>query len=138
MADCRGELLRRELVSADFLSDWAIRFGSFHVNTPSSRSRALLCWVTSPDQYFLPLDLGVFLVLAFGNELSSFTEWVGNSVVAPGFSPASASRAPMMPLMPSPGYPYMRLTPHSPRRFTRKSPIVSLMSLSRPGAIQGT
>src|ERR1019366_8256234 len=72
MADCRGELFLRELVSADFFSDWAIRFGSFHVKTPYSRSRALLCWVTSPDQYFLPLRFGSFWVLAFGNEVPSF------------------------------------------------------------------
>ena len=50
MAELNGEDLRRGLLSADCLSDSAIFFGSAQVNTPSSRSSALLSLVTRPDQ----------------------------------------------------------------------------------------
>jgi len=46
MAERKGGDLRRVLLSADFLSDRAIFFGSDQVKTPSSRSSALLSRVT--------------------------------------------------------------------------------------------
>ncbi|MDH4331950.1 MAG: hypothetical protein OEV89_05155 [Desulfobulbaceae bacterium] len=42
MAERKDDPLRRELLSADCLSDSAIFFGSVQVNTPFSRFRALL------------------------------------------------------------------------------------------------
>jgi len=53
MADWSGVPLRRRLVSAECFSDWAMRRGLRHANTPGSRSSALLRSVTSADQYFL-------------------------------------------------------------------------------------
>jgi hypothetical protein len=57
MAALNGGDLRRLLVSTEFFSDLAIFLGSFQVNTPCSRSRALLSRVTlavqSPgEEYF--------------------------------------------------------------------------------------
>lgn len=49
MAERKGSLFRRRLASADRLSDRAILFGSSHVKTPSSRSRARLVSVTRCD-----------------------------------------------------------------------------------------
>ncbi len=56
-ADCFGCVFRRVLLSADCLSDNAILFGSVQVNTPSSRSSALLSLVTLPDQRVSDDDL---------------------------------------------------------------------------------
>jgi hypothetical protein len=50
MADWSGVPFRRMLSSAERLSDSAIFLGSFQVNTPGSRSSALLRFVTSADQ----------------------------------------------------------------------------------------
>src|SRR5437588_1702412 len=50
IAERYGELLRRLLLSADRFSEAAICFGSFNVKTLFSRSSALLCLVTYPDQ----------------------------------------------------------------------------------------
>ena len=55
MADLWGEPFLLELDSADRFSERAIRFGSFQVKTPASKSSALLCFVTLPDQYLLPV-----------------------------------------------------------------------------------
>lgn len=60
MADWNGRALRRGLVSAERFNDRAILFGSFHVNTPPSRSRALLSFVTLPDQYFFFIAEEIF------------------------------------------------------------------------------
>lgn len=60
MADCFGELFLLELDSADFFSERAIRFGSLQAKTPLSKSRALLCFVTSADQYFLDFGLAIY------------------------------------------------------------------------------
>jgi len=57
MAERNGEALRRVLLSADCLSDSAIFFGSVQVNTPCSRSSALLSLVTVPDQRVLDDDV---------------------------------------------------------------------------------
>lgn len=53
MAEVNGGFLLRVEFSADLFKDEAIRFGSFQVNTPSSKSKASLFLVTSLDQYFL-------------------------------------------------------------------------------------
>ena len=49
MAERYGSLFRRVLLCADAFSDLAILAGSSHVNTSLSRSKALLCLVTSAD-----------------------------------------------------------------------------------------
>src|SRR6266550_2371896 len=49
MAERRGEDLRRVLRSAERFRERAISFG-LRLNTRASRSRALLCFVTSADQ----------------------------------------------------------------------------------------
>ncbi len=51
MAERNGSAFRRVLLSADRLSDSAIFFGSVPVNTPTSRSRALLSLVTLSDHF---------------------------------------------------------------------------------------
>jgi hypothetical protein len=51
IVDCGGRPLRRALFSADHLSDCAIRSGSLQVNTPSTRSSASGCSVTSRDHF---------------------------------------------------------------------------------------
>jgi len=65
MAELNAGNLRRALRSVDRLRDRAIRLGSVQVNTPSSRSSALLSLVTFPDQGgpAVDLDLGDFGVL---------------------------------------------------------------------------
>lgn len=51
MADWNGKALRLMEFSADSLSDLAIFLGLSQVNTPSSRSSAIECFVTSPDHF---------------------------------------------------------------------------------------
>src|SRR5947207_5986946 len=53
MAERYGSLLRRVLACADFFNDRAIFAGSFQVNTPRSRSSALLRRVTLADHFFV-------------------------------------------------------------------------------------
>ena len=50
MAERNGSVFRRRLRSAERLSERAMLRGSPRVNTPLSKSRALLVWVTCPDQ----------------------------------------------------------------------------------------
>ena len=52
IADRYGELLRRELCSAERFNDSAMSLGSSSVNTSFFRSNALLCSVTSCDHFF--------------------------------------------------------------------------------------
>src|SRR5713226_6739243 len=59
MADCSGEPFRLLLVSAERLSEEAIRRGSSQVNTPASRSRALLVVVTRCDQRRVFLEVAI-------------------------------------------------------------------------------
>lgn len=54
IAERNGSALRRWLCSAECFSDSAICRGSFQVNTPGSRSKALLVSVTCCDQRLLP------------------------------------------------------------------------------------
>jgi len=51
MAERNGGDLRRLLVSAEFFRDCAIFFGSFHVKTPFSKSRASLSRITFEVQF---------------------------------------------------------------------------------------
>ena len=53
MADVNGSAFLLVDFSEDFFNDLAIFFGFFQVNTPYSKSKTLLFFVTSPDQYFL-------------------------------------------------------------------------------------
>lgn len=62
MAERNGGALRRVLLSADCLSDIAIFLGSVQVNTPSSRSRALLSLETLPDQRVSSDDLDLIVI----------------------------------------------------------------------------
>lgn len=57
MAERNGPVLRRMLISAECLRDKAIRLGSSQVNTPGSRSRALLSRETRPDHLVLPASV---------------------------------------------------------------------------------
>ncbi len=52
MADWNAVPFFLALDSADFFSDFAILIGSSKVKTPGSKSKALLSFVTFPDQYF--------------------------------------------------------------------------------------
>src|SRR5262249_33949256 len=59
--------LRRVLISAERFKDAAMRCGSFQVNTPGSRSSALLCRITSADHRLgarLAADFAGFFFLA--------------------------------------------------------------------------
>jgi len=62
MADRNGGALRRGLLSAECLSESAILLGSPQVNTPSSRSSALLSLVTLPDQRVSCNDLDLVAI----------------------------------------------------------------------------
>ena len=69
MADRNGCDLRSVLASADALSDMAIFFGSFHVNTPSSKVSAWLSWVTLAD-HLLVDDMAEVFFAVIGRALS--------------------------------------------------------------------
>jgi hypothetical protein len=50
-AERKASTFFRRLVSAECLSEAAIRLGFFRANTPGARSSALLCLVTSADHF---------------------------------------------------------------------------------------
>jgi hypothetical protein len=62
MAEAKGVVLRRLLLSADFFNELAIREGFFHVKTFFSKSSALLRFVTSADQRFRKKALQDFFI----------------------------------------------------------------------------
>jgi hypothetical protein len=55
IADRNGSALRRVLCSAERLSESAIALGSLFVKTPSSRSSASLCSITSCDHFLVAM-----------------------------------------------------------------------------------
>src|SRR3990172_3680266 len=72
MAERKGSAFRRVLTSAERLSEAAIFFGSFSVNTPCSRSSASERSVTSCDQRLVEGFAFDVLLLAMGCDQMRF------------------------------------------------------------------
>ena len=74
MAERKGSVFLRKLLSADRLSDRAIFRGLLSVNTPPSRASALLSLVTRPDQYFFFMKVNDISCEALNQEKDQLSE----------------------------------------------------------------